>query len=154
MLINRPVRVKREILRKLNAITKESGAQYTPTVRTLEDFFDPQADVEICLEALGYEYAPDEETPIGHTSIDLRYQINVMVSRALANDNTPIDEVCLLVCGDIEAAIMDDITQNGDAQWTRFESVVPFDQQLEGYYLWSMTFTCRATYDIDQPFSA
>lgn len=154
MLINKLLRVKRELLRKLQTITKQSGAQYTPVVKSIEDLFSPQSDVEITLQALGYDYVDPEESAIQFTDVDLRFQIDILVSRRIASDSTPIDEICLAVCSDIETTIMDDITQDGNCYLTQLETVSASDQQIDGYYYWSISFYCRTAYEIDQPNSA
>ena len=153
MVIPKIQRVQKTLVKTIAAITRASGSPYDVTVRALDAYFQPQADVEVTVDARGFEYLDD--APMMSTDVDLLYQIDVAVARKLANDSTPINEICLALCAEVERRVMADVSQGGDAQDTILERAIAQDDGLgEGFYAWSLIFRIRVRYPLNQPFQS
>lgn len=147
-LVNKILRVKRNLVTTLRGISKDAGAAYDVTVSQVDETDDPRADVGVTLLYEGSDGPPDDREAIGSSDRFLTFSIHVACARKLANEDTPIDEVCLAVGSDIWEAIMEDNTQGREVRITYLgpDERVPIKQ---GYYahVWEYRFWVRLDED-------
>jgi hypothetical protein len=151
MLRPRIQRVKRNLVALLRSLTPASGLQYAITVREIDDDEDPQADCEVDVVYTGDEAA--DEQAIGHSDIWLEFYVYCQVSKRLANEDIPIDEVAMVVDADIWTAIMADPYQGTECLNTQRSNGEAVGNLANGYYGIGRTYRFLVTCDEDQPFS-
>jgi len=149
MLIPRILRLKQVIREKIGSLNEANGAQFTPTLRQIDDNLTTQADIEVTCVPLGYEER--DLQALEFTEVDVFFEIVVSVKGRI--NDIPIDEVCLLVHADIERALMEDVTQGGEARDTQIEGStrVIDDKQPHGTYAWLRVYSFYVSYPLGDP---
>ena len=136
---------KVELERALKNISRQAGYQYDAHVMAADADAQPKKDVELTLEPVDFDRRDEQQIP--YDEYDLRFQINVMVSRGIPDEaNRPIDEIALDVLADVERAVMQDYRQNGSAVNTSIEGATVVNEPDSNYYGWALLVSLHVRY--------